>query len=149
MSNHQNSAFVLHIKAVLSPPPIMFFCPIVKSFNSPKLNFAIVSETKAVQGRFRPERVPLALRLTTLHPVAQTVMSSKVKSESVSHSILSDSWQPHGMQPTRLLCPWNSPGKNTGVGSHSLLQGMSSKFFHKMATSKTPAKVTVPEFLPS
>ena len=27
------------------------------------------------------------------------------------------------MQLTRLLCPWNSPGKNTGVGSHSLLQG--------------------------
>ena len=25
--------------------------------------------------------------------------------------------QPHGLQPTRLLCPWNSPGKNTGVGS--------------------------------
>ena len=32
--------------------------------------------------------------------------------------------QPHGKQPARLLCPWNSPGKNTGVGSHSLLQGM-------------------------
>ena len=31
-------------------------------------------------------------------------------------------FQPHGLQPTRLLCPWNSPGKNTGVGSHSLLQ---------------------------
>ena len=26
--------------------------------------------------------------------------------------------------PTRLLCPWDSPGKNTGVGSHSLLQGI-------------------------
>ena len=26
------------------------------------------------------------------------------------------------MQPTRLLCPWNSPGQNTGVGCHSLLQ---------------------------
>ena len=26
--------------------------------------------------------------------------------------------------PARLLCPWNSPGKNTGVGSHSLLQGV-------------------------
>ena len=25
--------------------------------------------------------------------------------------------------PTRLLCAWNSPGKNTGVGSHSLVQG--------------------------
>ena len=27
-------------------------------------------------------------------------------------------------QPARLLCPWNSPGKNTGVGCHSLLQGI-------------------------
>ena len=27
-------------------------------------------------------------------------------------------------EPARLLCPWDSPGKNTGVGSHSLLQGI-------------------------
>ena len=31
---------------------------------------------------------------------------------------------PHRLQPTRLLCPWNSLGKNTGVGSHSILQGI-------------------------
>ena len=30
--------------------------------------------------------------------------------------------RPHGLQPTRLLCPWDSPGKNTGVGCHFLLQ---------------------------
>ena len=30
---------------------------------------------------------------------------------------------PHGLQPTRLLCPWNFPGKNNGVGCHLLLQG--------------------------
>ena len=30
----------------------------------------------------------------------------------------------HGLQPARLLCPWHSPGKNTGVGRHSLLQGI-------------------------
>ena len=30
--------------------------------------------------------------------------------------------QPHGLQTARLFCPWNSPDKNTGVGSHSLLQ---------------------------
>ena len=29
-----------------------------------------------------------------------------------------------GLQPARLLCPWNSPGKNTGVGCHFLLQGI-------------------------
>ena len=34
---------------------------------------------------------------------------------------MSDSLRPHGLQPTRLLCPWNSPGKNTGVGCHFLL----------------------------
>ena len=32
--------------------------------------------------------------------------------------------QPHGLQPTRLLCPWDFPGKNTGVGSHFPLQGI-------------------------
>ena len=31
---------------------------------------------------------------------------------------------PHGLQPGGLLCPWNSPGKNIGVGSRSLLQGI-------------------------
>ena len=32
--------------------------------------------------------------------------------------------QPCGLQPTRLLCPWDSPGKNTGVACHDLLQGI-------------------------
>ena len=32
--------------------------------------------------------------------------------------------QPHALQPSRLLCPWNSPGKNTGVSCPSLLQGI-------------------------
>ena len=36
----------------------------------------------------------------------------------------SESLQPHGLYPARLLCPWNSPGKNTGMGCHSLLQGI-------------------------
>ena len=44
------------------------------------------------------------------------------KGESVSHSVVSDSSRPHGLEPSRLLCPRNSPGKNTRVGSHSLLQ---------------------------
>ena len=32
-------------------------------------------------------------------------------------SVVSDSLQPHGLQPTRLLHPWDSPGKSTGMGS--------------------------------
>ena len=35
---------------------------------------------------------------------------------------MSDSVRPHRWQPTRLRCPWDSPGKNTGVGCHCLLQ---------------------------
>ena len=37
---------------------------------------------------------------------------------------MSDSLQPLGLYPTRLLCPWNFPGKNTGVGCYFLLQGI-------------------------
>ena len=44
--------------------------------------------------------------------------------ESIIRSVVSDSLQSHGLQPMRLLCPWNSPGKNTGVGCHALLQGI-------------------------
>ena len=36
-------------------------------------------------------------------------------------SVMSNTLQPHGLQPTRLLCPWDFPGKSTGVGCHRLL----------------------------
>ena len=39
-----------------------------------------------------------------------------------SHSVVSNSQRPHGLQPTRLLHPWEFPGKSTGVGCHCLLQ---------------------------
>ena len=42
----------------------------------------------------------------------------------LSFSVMSASLRPHGLEHSRFLCPWNSPGKNTGVGSHSLLQGI-------------------------
>ena len=43
---------------------------------------------------------------------------------SVSCSVVPDSLQPHGLPPTRLLCPWDFPSKNTGVGYHFFLQGI-------------------------
>src|SRR5574340_2802 len=46
---------------------------------------------------------------------------------------MSDSVRPHRLQPTRLLCPWDSPGKNTGVGCHFLLQSMKVKSESKVA----------------
>ena len=39
-----------------------------------------------------------------------------------SRSVVSDSSQSHGLQPTRLLHPWDFPGKSTGVGCHCLLR---------------------------
>ena len=43
-----------------------------------------------------------------------------------SHQVMSDSLQPHELYPVRLLSPWDSPGKNTAVGCHFLLQGIVS-----------------------
>ena len=42
----------------------------------------------------------------------------------LSYLVVSDSFQPHELWPTRLLCPWDSLGENTGVGCHALLQGI-------------------------
>ena len=41
---------------------------------------------------------------------------------SVSHSVMSDSLQPDRLKLPRFLHPWHSPGKNTGMGCHFLLQ---------------------------
>ena len=43
--------------------------------------------------------------------------------------------RPHRRQPTRLPCPWDSPGKNTGVGCHFLLQCMKVKSESEVAQS--------------
>ena len=52
-----------------------------------------------------------------------------------SRSVVSDSSRPHGLQPTRLHHPWDSPGKNTGVGCHCLLQCMKVKSESEVAQS--------------
>ena len=48
---------------------------------------------------------------------------------------MSDSARPHKRQPTRLPLPWDSPGKNTGVGCHFLLQSMKVKSKSEVAQS--------------
>ena len=48
---------------------------------------------------------------------------------------MSDSVRPHRQQPTRLPRPWDSPGKNTGVGCHFLLQCMKVKSENKAVQS--------------
>ena len=50
-------------------------------------------------------------------------------------SVMYDSVRSHRRQSIRLLCPWDSPGKNTGVGCHFLLQCMKVKSESEVAQS--------------
>ena len=62
------------------------------------------------------EKAGLKLNIQKTKIMASGPIESE--NESESRSVVSDSLQPHA----RLLCPWDSPGKNTGVGCHFLLQ---------------------------
>ena len=69
------------------------------------------------------EREPKILsKQYTWNLQASVLISTCFFMKSISRSFMSNSLQPHGLQPAKLLCPQNSPGKNTGVGSCSLLQ---------------------------
>ena len=68
--------------------------------------------------------IPGILQARTLEWVAisfSKALKWKVKSENESE-VVSDSSRPHGLQPTRLLRPWDFPGKSTGVGCHCPLR---------------------------
>ena len=54
-------------------------------------------------------------------------MNQEAAAAAAKLLVVSDSVRPHRRQPTRLPHPWDSPGKNTGVGCHFLLQSMKVK----------------------
>ena len=56
-----------------------------------------------------------------------TISKYTAAAAAAAKSLQSNSVRPHRWQPTRLPCPWDSPGKNTGVGCHFLLQCMKVK----------------------
>ena len=68
--------------------------------------------------------VPGILQARTLEWVAISFSSAWKGKWKWSRSVMSDSSRPHGLQPTRLLRPWDFPGKSTGVGCHCLLQNI-------------------------
>ena len=62
---------------------------------------------------------------TTKSEVFQVSINQQVFTAAAAvTSVVSDSVRPRRRQPTRLLCPWDSPGKNTGVGCHFLLRNI-------------------------
>ena len=77
--------------------------------------------------------VPGILQARTLEWVA--IAFSNARKWKWGHSVVSYSSLPHGLQPTRLPRPWESPGKNTGVGCHCLLQRVKVKSQSEVAQS--------------
>ena len=81
-----------------------------------------------LQGIFPTQELSLSL-LCLLHwqvgffPLVLPGNPQLLPCTCVSHLVVSSSLQLHGPWPARLLCSWNSPGKNTGVGCHSFLKG--------------------------
>ena len=61
--------------------------------------------------------------VTQRRDIEQVLQALRVSVCSVA-SVTSDSLRAHGLQPARLLCPWDSPSNKTGVGCRGLLQGI-------------------------
>ena len=64
----------------------------------------------------------LMLEFTVSHSQWEFVLSQLLCMHAKSFRLCLTLLPPHGLQPTRLFCPWDSPGKNTGVACHALLQ---------------------------
>ena len=59
--------------------------------------------------------------------IGQTKMKGEIKTTKSRQNrpkVVSQSLRSYGLYPARLLCPWDSPSKNTGVGCHFFLQGI-------------------------
>ena len=80
--------------------------------------------TKAVQADSRGPESQRAPRRALPARAEKRTSHSKKSEKSQSHTVVSNALRPYGLQCARLLCPWDSPGKNTGVGCYFLLQGI-------------------------
>ena len=128
-----------------------------------KLRHRDVKQSPQARGRIR-----LGVRQFGIHTVLPSLDRGSYVLSCFSH-VWYPVWQ-YGLQPIRLLCPWDFPGKNTGVGYHFLLQGifptqgsnpgllglpaLAGGFFTTGATWKTLLdtvclKVKSPSFCPS
>ena len=106
------------------------------SVSSPTSPLSPALEDTLLQPRFLPAPPPhiprtfpdsrAPVELTRLHPALHS-FPGYVAATAKSLSVVSDSVRPHRGQPTRLRHPWDSLGKNTGVGCHFLLQCMKMK----------------------
>ena len=91
----------------------------------------------------KAEVLPMATRLS-LHIIPYflsfqlLLLSPSLIAAGAAASVVSNSVWPHRWQPTRLPHPWDSPGKNTGVGCHFLLQCVKVKSLSRVRLLATP-----------
>ena len=107
---HQDNGFGHHKDLVIFPLPISFFLGKVQKV------VYIPDPSPSVY-------VDNSINQLWRHP-RQQGCQTLWKCESGTCSVVSDSLRPLVLQPARPLCPQNSPGRNTGVDCHSLLQGI-------------------------
>ena len=117
-----------------------------------KLNFAAAAKSlqscltlcDPIDGSPPGSPVPGILQTRTLEWVAISFSNAwkwKVKVKSLSRV---DSYRPHGLQPTRLLHPWDFPGKSTGLGCYCLLLNFADNmiFYRKLHKIYTTTKTS-------
>ena len=87
--------------------------------------------TQHIMSIFQQKIIQLAKRKEKTQSKEKTSSRTRLRYDTdmriialLSHSVVSDSLWPHGLQPARLLCPWDYPGNNSGVGCPALFQGI-------------------------
>ena len=93
-----------------------------------------ITETKTLDHRLcSSEKCGLNCSLHVSNVTLNKLLNLYTSVSCCVHNPLScQTLQLHGLQLTRLLCPWDYPGKSTGVGCHFLLQGYQCFFICKM-----------------
>ena len=97
----------------------------IKPLSSPSKQKLSISSSASIK-----PRIQFGKDLLKLFPCESLAATAAKSLQSFSDSV-----QPHRRPPTRLLCPWDSPGKNTRVGCHFLLQCMKVKSESEVAQS--------------
>ena len=120
--SHDNS-MLFHGKCPLGYGTHWFFSPWSSIITIDSLNFFLMlpEENKKQGSQFPTNFLTLYILISNISLILFQMTLGKWK---WSRSVVSNSLRPHGPQPTRLLHPWDFPGKNTGVGCHFLLQGI-------------------------
>ena len=117
-------------------PPLCFSDISVADFSQTTSQMTVKSYTHTQEGKKPTKRLSVASSamwdtagqpwqippcLAYQESVFSTGISAWASLLLFSHSVVSSCLQPYGLQPARLLCSWDSPGKNTGVDCHFLL----------------------------